>query len=694
MKKIISIILVFAMILSLSSMAFAAEENTDYIIDTDNKIVQILTGDGWSYIADNISTYRAYTIEILSDITVNKSLSDFRGSLIGKLNGVSGEKPTLTINNLSNGLIATYTKNTAETYIKDIIIDGTVTDTSGSANIGALISTLKALSYPLHIENVTNECSVSLLTTSKKAASGFVAFVTYNDGADDQIYIENCVNKGTITSARQAGGFIGNTSATETSNDIIQIKNCNNFGVVKGNNANYSVGGFVGLLGETAGTVEIEGCKNYGNIGNATLNVGGIIGQSDIVTGNLTIKKCANYGNITGNGSNTGGIVGTAKNINLSESFNAGNITADKYAAGLIAISTGKIISITDSYNAGTVNGISGYSMGLFGILGGTYASKTFTATAESLTIKNLYSIGNILYNGQVDTTSTGLTCIYGLYAGVINGNTYDISGLYRISNTSLPVYRSHIYAYDTDGSSDDLEKLKGADFEELSDYHSEMLPGDLSATKWISLQNNYPVLRNNLPTNSNGTPVTYHIVTLENGENGTAYKDEETLVKDGDVYTLTVKADDGYQVDMVENLTEVEGIYQTTAVTGPVTVSVTYKELPSEGVTGATDAFYSDAFEFEGQQVDSYNIVHFARFTVKDGVDAIYGIEISEDNFTSVLKDGRADSDYNGQYGVRFFGAKIVKGNTYYLRPYVSYDDGATYTYGDIITYQTLIEN
>ena len=47
----------------------------------------------------------------------------------------------------------------------------------------------------------------------------------------------------------------------------------------------------------------------------------------------------------------------------------------------------------------------------------------------------------------------------------------------------------------------------------------------------YISMQGSYPVLKDNLPVDENLSPISTYTVTLTNGVNGTASKDDETAL-------------------------------------------------------------------------------------------------------------------------------------------------------------------
>lgn len=668
MKKFISIILVFAMILSLSSIALAAEAEKDFIIDEENTTVQILTSAGWDYITGE-GDYNSWTVEVLADIEVTKAFATFTGTLVGKEGGVDGVKPTIT-NKINSGLISTLSTGT----VKDLIIEGSITAESGNY-IGSLANKIcdTTTASTILISGIENNCSVTLQAGSGAGMIGRLAYNSRTEGNNYIVKIENCENTANMaTSSNYCGGIIGSLNAPTKAieGDTITVKNCDNYGTISGGEY---VGGIIGG-NATAHNAEytFESCSNYGKIAGTANSVGGMAGA--IFGADVIILKCANYANVASTGNYVAGIVGYDVNVNISETFNEGAISGANYVGGFVGrlgikSGTNPIVMISDCYNSGS-------------IIADTYAAGFISYNYlpfSKLKLKNVYNIGEVKLTG----TKTTYYRINGKIS-LVDGADVDVGNIYYLEGLA----GSDTYPVDG-GKYNTLEANTTAGFEKLPDGFSD--------TIWASLEGGYPILKNNLPTEANGTPITYHTVTLDNGENGTAYKDTVTYVKEGTSYTLTVKPNDDYQVDEVTNLIPIgDNRYQTETVTSDMTVSVTYKAIPQDEdeITGAETAFSSDAFESDDGTVNAVNLVHFARFAVKDGVTALYGIQLSNDNFVTVLNEGLADSDYNGQYGVRFYGTKIIKGGTYYLRPYVSYDDGLTYTYGEIVIYTIPVNN
>lgn len=149
-------------------------------------------------------------------------------------------------------------------------------------------------------------------------AGGIVAYV-YNN-----LTIENCWNKASIT----AGGYTGGIAGYAPYNTAT-IKKCYNTGTVTANTANGSFAG--GIAGYTSGT--ITNCYNTGTVTASNSYAGGITGRS--YSSNSTITNCYNIGTVS-SVYESGGIV--ARNSGaITNCHNTGAVTASNgYAGGIV----------------------------------------------------------------------------------------------------------------------------------------------------------------------------------------------------------------------------------------------------------------------------------------------------------------------------------------------------------------------
>lgn len=323
MKKIISMFLVFAMILSLGSLSVFADDLGYDIVDATNKILKITSETGWDEVV-NAGSYTDWTIEIWSDVTATKYFATFTGNIIGMKNGDSEVKPTITAN-LTTGLIQKLSGGS----VKNLILRGTFSASSNT--YGILINNISAGSNGVEVtvSGIENYCSYN----GGKREIGLIGTINHDASKKLTVTIDDCVNYADIISTNNAIGSIlgvySPSAGTTNTNDTIKILNCTNRGAVSGNNY---VGGIVGGIRSTYGVSDniiIENCKNYGSVTGKADNIGGIIGimTTDDTTDNR-ITNCANYGDISG-GKYVAGIVGRLKLATISECYNSGVITAD-----------------------------------------------------------------------------------------------------------------------------------------------------------------------------------------------------------------------------------------------------------------------------------------------------------------------------------------------------------------------------
>ena len=207
--------------------------------------------------------------------------------------------------------------------------------------IGAAYGTIKNLTIDKATVNVV-----------KKPVAGAAVLVGYAAG-DQTLNIENCVvgkdssvcvNPDSAHTPR-IGGFVGSTGA---GSGILNIKNCINYGrvtletTVKENTA---VGGIVGIFRNGS----IMNCANFGNVtvtaAEEKTRTGGIIGIIQPTTA-FVAENCINYGNITGAGHRVGGLVGLLQTevtgtTSLTNMFSLATEVSSNYSAsGTVKVGT------------------------------------------------------------------------------------------------------------------------------------------------------------------------------------------------------------------------------------------------------------------------------------------------------------------------------------------------------------------
>lgn len=219
-------------------------------------------------------------------------------------------------------------------------------DKAGTDQIGLF----SVLSGSFGIENIRLTGSV----TGKYQVGGFAGVATGNvTGA----HIKNCVNEAKVNavisssdgnSGRRAGGFVGDAFA-QTNLTLSGLVNKADIDTGKSH-----IGGIAGIS-----SAKIVGCANYGKI-NSDNCVGGFVGWYN---GGYSITDSFNAGDISAS-EKVGGLIGSLQNGRLTalNCYNSGAITArnaaTQYAGALVGhIYNGGTVTVSSCYNAGALNG-------------------------------------------------------------------------------------------------------------------------------------------------------------------------------------------------------------------------------------------------------------------------------------------------------------------------------------------------
>lgn len=440
----------------------------------------------------------------------------------------------------------------------------------------------------------------------------------------DNVLIENIVLKGnkadgtgTIQSTANAGALF--QAVATNYKGTITLKNITNYLDVATTGASSYAGGLIGYTRYR--TLTIENCKNYGDI-TSPIYAGGMVGYAYDNKGTYT--NCANYGEVVSQ-CNAGGIVGRGfSEITLCANYGSINTTATALAntsgtGGIIGY--GATGTITSCFNAGNVtsNGTTG------GIIG--------TGATVNVIVTDCFNIGNVSSTSSVEDYNAG--GIFGYNKDKSNNtvtNCYNAGvTVYQIGkgreNTVNTACVNNYYISDTD-----LEQVIGTP---ITLVNLSKLPAPFNAEPWEK--------------NDDGT---YY--SLPQIKGNTYYADET----------------DGWYIGG-DSGEEPEQPGEDVITVGPASENVLFakgedtsfdESLAGEGITGG------------------YAIVA-AKFEVPAGVTGYtYGMFISEDSNFTTKKDAVAENNYNGAFGILFWG-EMEDGTTYYVRPYVCYN--GNYTYG-----------
>ena len=180
-------------------------------------------------------------------------------------------------------------------------------------------------------------------TTSNTGLFGYASSATIKN-----VNLEN-VN---ITAKNYVGGLVGQAL------NNTEISNCSASGVVYATEG--SVGGLVGK--QTSGT--ITNCFTDVNVSTTSDCSGGLVGSAD-----GSVQDCYAIGNVTGK-ANTGGLTGCALNMQITNSFAAGDVYgSSSNVGGLIGLQRGDL-NIDTCYSSGSVYGKTSSVGGLVGRVG------------------------------------------------------------------------------------------------------------------------------------------------------------------------------------------------------------------------------------------------------------------------------------------------------------------------------------
>lgn len=285
-KRLLSVIMVLALIVAMAPAAFAAEVET---FDTWDGTITTPEKTGNVYQIDSAEDFMGFAA------LVNGNEPDADALL---LTGIDLNNASFTpMGDYSEPYTGTFDggdhtiKNVSITGSEDVILVGLFGCVSGGIVKNLVLDNV----------DVVGNSYASAGENSQQAASGTAIGALIGAGT-----IENVRNTAScsVSGKYRTGGIVGSTKDTGTT-----VKNCTNNAAVTGER-NYT-GGIVGAahnvvsIFHTTGTT-IDTCTNNGAV-NGSTEVGGIAGYTD----QAYVYNCTNAASVTGTGNyGTGGIVG------------------------------------------------------------------------------------------------------------------------------------------------------------------------------------------------------------------------------------------------------------------------------------------------------------------------------------------------------------------------------------------------
>lgn len=349
MKKIISVLILCAMLLAMVCVPVSAAEQYT-AVSTEEELLDMLEA-----IESDIMGYGNENgcWKLTADITITSdwpTVSYFDGFL-------DGDGHTITF---ADGVILTdalFDFLDENAVIKNLTLEG-LNVVSPFGSVGGLVNDNHGLIYGVNFKDLSVSSSLSYVAGVVNVNNGTLTKmhldgVTVSTGANEaggvcyenkglisDVHVTNANITGT---ADGAGGIASNNNAKGT------VTFCTVDGYVK---SNLHIGG---IVGRAKGTISY--CINYATVEATKGRVGGILGSAQDT---LTMYYCGNYGDVvavTANGGNVGGITNLTKenkDVTVQGCFNAGNVIVKSNKSVQVGAVVGNAvgeIAVTNCYS-------------------------------------------------------------------------------------------------------------------------------------------------------------------------------------------------------------------------------------------------------------------------------------------------------------------------------------------------------
>ena len=329
--------------------------NGDFILMNDID----LSGVNWNPIGINSAPFTGHLDgngHKISNLTIDTSNYTNRSSF-----GLFGYISFATFEDLVIEDFEFTSENIEKTYYVGALAGIDLTDLSSSTNeeplikgittSGSYVVAKQSSSYPVYAGGLFGKVSFEIISNCKNFIG--ITNASYAGGlvgtATKMMYALNSSNEGQINSTLYAGGLLGKCGtafyASESSNkaDITSVQ---------------AAGGLVGSVDYYA---VITLCYNTGNITSTTdntfLGAGGLIGCCYSTGGealpSVEISESYNRGNISA--PCAGGLLGVTYEIKLTNVYNAGSVSGNKYSGSIFAYSS--VGSVKQCLGSGSVSG-------------------------------------------------------------------------------------------------------------------------------------------------------------------------------------------------------------------------------------------------------------------------------------------------------------------------------------------------
>lgn len=357
--------------------------NGDFILMNDID----LSGVNWNPIGINSAPFTGHLDgngHKISNLTIDTSNYTNRSSF-----GLFGYISFATFEDLVIEDFEFTSENIEKTYYVGALAGIDLTDLSSSTNeehlikgittSGSYVVAKQSSSYPVYAGGLFGKVSFEIISNCKNFIG--ITNASYAGGlvgtATKMMYALNSSNEGQINSTLYAGGLLGKCGtafyASESSNkaDITSVQ---------------AAGGLVGSVDYYA---VITLCYNTGNITSTTdntfLGAGGLIGCCYSTGGealpSVEISESYNRGNISA--PCAGGLLGVTYEIKLTNVYNAGSVSGNKYSGSIFAYSS--VGSVKQCLGSGSVSESAVKSTIGYGLTNVTFTDcyHTFSSTSN-----------------------------------------------------------------------------------------------------------------------------------------------------------------------------------------------------------------------------------------------------------------------------------------------------------------------
>ncbi len=481
MKKLLSVVLVLAMMLSLVVVSIPASAEDEAVSEFKGTVVvtdtATLEEDGYKPIetAEQLlkltsgneaeSIYEKYYLA--NDITLEAAGNG--GNLTFAV--INGNGHTVTFAGTES--IVNWGKNVT---IENLYLTGSVEVKSNGQHYGALC--VHGFDGTVVLRNIHSDVEIKLTKDMDGAIGGLVGKLESSDLTIDNVSFTGKLDAGTYACKNGAeryqgiGGIAGwaqngiitnvyvDAEITAANTAYIglggafgllttsNVKGATVKGSVASTGAFSGVGGFLGVA--LKGNVKIENVENNAAVTNGgksgKAGVGGIVGA--IKEGTLTVKNSTNNGAVTAKEASwdegVAGIVGSALGVEgaktkavLNGAVNNGTVTAEKsaYTGGIAGILWGADYDFDNCVNNGAVAAPAGGDVG--GMAGVLNAAGTLDYCVNKGTVTGVALVAGIVGQFYQGTSGALTNCVN---AGIVTNTAADKSASGLVQTAGCPV--------------------------------------------------------------------------------------------------------------------------------------------------------------------------------------------------------------------------------------------------------------